>query len=160
MEDAGTGFRIEPPRVSKQNDFEHSTSMIHPSAVAGLSLNKNAGSSRNNPELRAQKSNMSRSGETSSSSLKKNEKAPPSRDSSMVKYHTFISILTPSISSYMVFYPSFHLVDLWCCCVLDRLTKMETLVSGGVCSQENQNPLFWTIDASWGQHGRNTQRAR
>ncbi|KAG6751021.1 hypothetical protein POTOM_045538 [Populus tomentosa] len=86
MEDAGTGFRIEPPRVSKQNDFEHSTSMIHPSAVAGLSLNKNAGSSRNNPELRAQKSNVSRSGETSSSSLKKNEKAPPSRDSSMGGY--------------------------------------------------------------------------
>jgi len=37
---------------------------------------------------------------------------------------------------------------------------METLVSGGVCSQENQNPLFWTVDASWGEHGRNTQRAR
>ncbi|XP_011006181.1 PREDICTED: probable serine/threonine-protein kinase At1g54610 isoform X2 [Populus euphratica] len=86
LEDAGTGFRIEPPRVSKQNGFEHSTSMIHPSAVAGMSSNKSAGSSRNNPELRAQKSHESQSGEMSSSSLKKNEKAPPSRDSSMGGY--------------------------------------------------------------------------
>lgn len=93
QEDAGTGFRIEPPRVSKQNGFEHSTSMIHPSAVAGLSLNKSAGSSsRNNPELRAQKSHESQSGEMSSSSLKKNEKAPTSRDSSMVKNHQPSSI--------------------------------------------------------------------
>ncbi|KAF9670536.1 hypothetical protein SADUNF_Sadunf13G0079300 [Salix dunnii] len=84
MEDAGTGFRIEPPRASKQNGFEQSASMIHPSAVAGLSINKSVGGSRNNPELRAQKSHASQSGEMSSSSLKKNEKAPPSRDSSTV----------------------------------------------------------------------------
>ncbi|CAK7328858.1 unnamed protein product [Dovyalis caffra] len=80
QEDAGTGFRIEPPRVSKQNGFGHSASMIHPSAV-GSSLNKSVDCTRNNPELRAQKSHVSRSGETSSSSLKTNEKAP-GRDSS------------------------------------------------------------------------------
>ncbi|KAJ6360562.1 hypothetical protein OIU77_004557 [Salix suchowensis] len=84
VEDAGTGFRIEPPRASKQNGFEQSASMIHPSAVAGLSINKSASGSRNNPELRAQKSHATQSGEMSSSSLKKNEKAPPSRDSSTV----------------------------------------------------------------------------
>jgi hypothetical protein len=28
-----------------------------------------------------------------------------------------------------------------------------------VILQENQDPLLWTIDASWGKHGRNTQRA-
>ncbi|KAJ6763562.1 PROTEIN KINASE SUPERFAMILY PROTEIN [Salix purpurea] len=76
VEDAGTGFRIEPPRASKQNGFEQSASMIHPSAVAGLSINKSVSGSRNNQELRAQKSHATQSG--------KNEKAPPSRDSSTV----------------------------------------------------------------------------
>ncbi|XP_050215452.1 probable serine/threonine-protein kinase At1g09600 [Mercurialis annua] len=55
QEDAGSGFRIEPPIGAKYNGFSQSNSMIHPSA-AGLSVNKNSGPSRNsNVESRTQK---------------------------------------------------------------------------------------------------------
>ncbi|KAG5224571.1 serine/threonine-protein kinase [Salix suchowensis] len=69
---AGPSFRTEPP---KKNGVEHSASVIHPSA-AGLSLNKSVDCTRNNPELRPRKTHVSRSGEVSSSSLKKKERAP------------------------------------------------------------------------------------
>ncbi|KAJ6762193.1 PROTEIN KINASE SUPERFAMILY PROTEIN [Salix koriyanagi] len=72
QEDGGPSFRTEPP---KKNGVEHSASVIHPSA-AGLSLNKSVDCIRNNPELRPRKTHVSRSGEVSSSSLKKKERAP------------------------------------------------------------------------------------
>ncbi|KAL9345077.1 hypothetical protein Peur_062752 [Populus x canadensis] len=75
QEDGGSSFRIEPPRVSKKNGLEHSASVIHHSAV-GLSLNKSVDCTENNPELRSKKSRVSQSGEISSSSLKKKERAP------------------------------------------------------------------------------------
>ncbi|KAJ6297216.1 hypothetical protein OIU78_022863 [Salix suchowensis] len=72
QEDGGPSFRTEPP---KKNGVEHSASVIHPSA-AGLSLNKSVDCIRNNPELRPRKTHVSRSGEVSSSSLKRKERAP------------------------------------------------------------------------------------
>ncbi|KAB5512503.1 hypothetical protein DKX38_029531 [Salix brachista] len=72
QEDGGPSFRTEPP---KKNGVEHSASVIHPSA-AGLSLSKSVDCIRNNPELRSRKTHMSRSGEVSSSSLKKKERVP------------------------------------------------------------------------------------
>ncbi|XP_011036368.1 PREDICTED: probable serine/threonine-protein kinase At1g54610 [Populus euphratica] len=74
-EDGSSSFRFEPPRVSKKNSLKHSASVIHHSAV-GLSLNKSVDCTENNPELRSNKSRMSQSGEISSSSLKKKERAP------------------------------------------------------------------------------------
>ncbi|KAL9382382.1 hypothetical protein Peur_025417 [Populus x canadensis] len=73
QEDGGSSFRIEPPRASK--GLEHSASVIHHSAV-GLLLNKSVDCTENNPELRSKKSHVSQSGEISSSSLKKKERAP------------------------------------------------------------------------------------
>jgi hypothetical protein len=64
--------------------------VIHNSAV-GLSLNKSVDCTENNPELRSKKSRVSQSGEISSSSLKKKERAP-SIDSSAVKNHPPSSI--------------------------------------------------------------------
>lgn len=74
QEDAGSGFRIEPPRVAKGTALSQSSSVIHPRAV-GSSLNKNVGSSRHNTELRTQKSYMPQATvDISNSSLKKDER--------------------------------------------------------------------------------------
>lgn len=81
--DAGSGFRIEPPRGAKQNGLPQSSSMIHPSAV-GSSLGKNTSSGKSNAEIRTQKSHLPRGiGDPPGSSHKKDD-GSHSNDSSMV----------------------------------------------------------------------------
>lgn len=52
--DSVSGFRIEPPRGAAQNRYAQSSTVVHPSA----SWNKNASSTRNNHELRTQRSHL------------------------------------------------------------------------------------------------------
>ncbi|KAF2290354.1 hypothetical protein GH714_011889 [Hevea brasiliensis] len=76
QEDAGSGFRIEPPRVANKNSvLSQSSSMIHP--VIGSSLNKNVGSSRHKTEVKTQKSYMPQAAvDISNTSLEKDERVP------------------------------------------------------------------------------------
>ncbi|KDO51718.1 hypothetical protein CISIN_1g006004mg [Citrus sinensis] len=54
QEDSCSGFRIEPPTVGRQNVNSHSSTAVHPSA----SWNKSTVSTRNNSELRTQRSHL------------------------------------------------------------------------------------------------------
>ncbi|KDP45636.1 hypothetical protein JCGZ_17243 [Jatropha curcas] len=73
QEDAGSGFRIEPPNKPINIALSQSNSTIHPSQVGSSLVNKNLGSSRHrNTEFRTQKSYRPQSTvDISNSSLKK-----------------------------------------------------------------------------------------
>ncbi|KAK9269822.1 hypothetical protein L1049_025395 [Liquidambar formosana] len=83
-EEGGSGFPLEPPRGTTQNAFSHSTSMIQPSAVGsswthrvkeeGMGPGQAFGSSRNNAQLRTERSGMSGATDLSNSSPSKDER--------------------------------------------------------------------------------------
>ncbi|KAL5559845.1 hypothetical protein UlMin_036056 [Ulmus minor] len=82
QEEGGSGFRIEPLVVARQNGYTHSSSMLHPSAM-GSSWNKTGESSRNKPGLRTQRSHMPQAPAGVYKSSTKNEEIVPAKESGM-----------------------------------------------------------------------------
>ncbi|OIT27498.1 PREDICTED: probable serine/threonine-protein kinase At1g09600 isoform X1 [Nicotiana attenuata] len=61
LEESGTGFPIEPPRVKNRNGFTHSTSVVHPTAAAyAHKVKEDSCVSQHGGELRRQGSHKSR----------------------------------------------------------------------------------------------------
>lgn len=162
QEDSCSGFRIEPPTVGRQNVNSHSSTAVHPSA----SWNKSTVSTRNNSELRTQRYHLPQTAADFSNNNNRMNDRVFIRDSNMVKklllfprtlgydkikkkkknscpHFTkfFLSqVLNPSVVIMIL-----YLIELHCTCVIS-----------GVCAEEKQDSLLWTIDASWGKHGRHT----
>lgn len=89
-EDAGSGFRIEPPRFAhKNNGLSQPSSMIHP--VIRSSVHKNVGSSAHNTDVITQRPCMPQTAaEISNTTLKKDQRIP--NKDSVVNFQTTLSL--------------------------------------------------------------------
>ncbi|KAJ1391268.1 Serine/threonine-protein kinase, active site [Sesbania bispinosa] len=80
QEDGGSHHKCEPTRVSLQNGYTHSSSMMHGGTAGPYSLNKRPETSKKNPELRKQSSLLNQEAADFSNSSTKKE---PSRELGM-----------------------------------------------------------------------------
>lgn len=94
LEESGTGFPIEPPRVKNRNGFTHSTSVVHPTAAAyAHKVKEDSCVSRHGGELRRQGSHKSRAVGEFSSVHSKRDDGSSYGDSTVCNFNLYFPII-------------------------------------------------------------------